>query len=1133
MPFVIPDAVIDMFYGTEMGNTEIGDFLLASVNEMVNSAIPTDVLAASGGAVSWLPSFNSFSEFNSSMKASTDLVEASTSSGPMGSQAVTLTQLTNLGMSLQKNLNISKSSAGSRRLWSAVIPASRALRPHIRSDRRAMVTNLTNVTCPSLPKTNSKHNVVSMTISLTPPPSLIAGLGLLDSTEMITLIDLAIVKSLALFKFSKRLSECTGSNLSVIFSSGMTSIAVVIGTQVLVKTAVSTKPASETLNTAIVYVIVGASLPVLMCCIVAWLWRLRCLVCVVRLKKRKPILLVLYEGRRDGLASAAAAALVAEATWRGSLSGWRVSAAPLDDSSLDARLVADAIIMLLAPNVQSEVGAPLICFVHVVADNTRDAQSAKVARAALDASASYEDATSGVLAVADLTSELESAVRTAASIDAPSLRPLRAWVAAMFARLDVLAVAAADAAAKPDEPPNALILVAEFVPRARRSLVLVCDPPLDSAATLADSTDITLGAALLATLLAEAARSDGGAIDGWHVIAAPLLIEDEAARSTRAAADIVLFCVGATTPMLRGDIGRLRLVAMTADARRVALTGDMSVAALNSINNDADNDTYNSGSDSDAAWANSRLLPFILSGKPAALLIRTVKMPHPPPHPSVVAKISAQPKPLPFPQRPSLLMILLPSSPRGSARAVARAVLAEASSAKDGEFGDGALSHWHVSVRNATDSSAVAVSARKESDIVFFIADYCEGGKTLGMALHVLDMGARNASDLRILSRLRDMSGEQLGMASAMPSTDDMYNYLNPSNDDDIDDSFAAALAGLSPSSDRAWVRANVIPTILACVATGATLFADFLPVSPAIPPLPKSLTQPVHMIRSPLPPPPLPPLPLPPLARSPSPLNDMPLQGRVARAPWGISMWKPKNREMDRFPREDAHVVSLVALRRPEASYPNPGDESWGSSASPVALTKERHQVSHPLRTRLDRARSPKEPTATTKSLSPPKSRQSLSPLKSPPPSMAPISSPNTQVQSRSPQFSEDVEESLVAAHAGVSHASFHASRSANIIPAIRASLPTPRAILPPPLPPPPPPVARSPSPMPFDLPIQGRVARAPWGISMWKPKNREMDRFPREDAHVVSLVALRGCLHAASDLSGCGRLAAEPTST
>ena len=54
------------------------------------------------------------------------------------------------------------------------------------------------------------------------------------------------------------------------------------------------------------------------------------------------------------------------------------------------------------------------------------------------------------------------------------------------------------------------------------------------------------------------------------------------------------------------------------------------------------------------------------------------------------------------------------------------------------------------------------------------------------------------------------------------------------------------------------------------------------------------------------------------------------------SRAPWGVAMWKPRNREKGRFPREDAFVVAIVGSLRPEAAHPAPGEKNWGRIASP-----------------------------------------------------------------------------------------------------------------------------------------------------------------------------------------------------
>ena len=359
-----------MFAGTDMGAA-----FLEALDDLFNSAMPPEAIAASGGARSWTPYFIGMNQYNSSMNATIALITASTQEGPLGMSETNVSTLNSFGMVLQK---IWTSESGT----ASVVVRRRRLA----ASQRKLAT--TNISC-ILPTANDKHGVTTLSIRFVPPAELVTTLGGgLDAfSEITTLINYAIAyDSPSMTAFSKLLANCTGSDLSVVLSAGKIEVVVEAAG---VTASISTEQISS--STLLYAAGFGGTAAGCFCCAALFFLCKR---------QRRPRLLVLFDNNAagGGLAAAAARVLVAEASICGSLHKWRTDSAPLCDDTIlkpvdskdvaALRAAADAIVVILAPSDkwQSSLTTLLCTVVSVDGTEAHQATNPRGVRHARDVS---------------------------------------------------------------------------------------------------------------------------------------------------------------------------------------------------------------------------------------------------------------------------------------------------------------------------------------------------------------------------------------------------------------------------------------------------------------------------------------------------------------------------------------------------------------------------------------------------------------------------------------------------------------------------------------------------------------------------------------------------------------------------
>jgi hypothetical protein len=916
---------MEMFFGTDLGAA-----FLEALDDLVNSAMPPEAVAGSGGAHSWMPSFTSMSQFNSSVLATSSLIAASTKEGSLGGMGATnISTLDTLGMVLRKqwsNASGTKVVGGRRRGLAAP------------QQQRMLATTSTICVVPSK---NESHDVTAITVTFMPPASLVAALGLNDPSEIATLINEAITSySTSMTVFTKLLANCTGSNLTVVLSAGKIKFV----TSSALNTVVPPSTGSNLLPYA--YGFGGSAAG---CCVCA------AVIFFCRRRRRPRKLLVLFDNNAAGgrLASAAARALVAETSFSGSsLYGWRIDMAPLlcdDDAILKPdvsdnvsalRAAADAIIVILAPNDKQKVScSPLMCTVMVAGgteahcmNSPSDARSArdtpKEAAHLVCATLLPQDAEAALVRLS-LSNSGNNSKWQATPVDSNALHK---WVECVFTDAIVKLVSptssffdSADWRHDISNGHKGLTLIVELMPPPIRTLIFVSDSPLTIGS---DTTRSTTADSIFNALTDE--TDDGGILAGWNVIASPLMLPPatrDAAVRARADADLVIFYItgGGDTfvkdilgtkarvpqpvrlrPLSNASLGAINAAALLEkDAALLSETplAPLRVASMSSLNK----------AGVLQSWAANYLAPIIPPSGQRAVFLATIA--------------------------PSLLLLHVPGTPHGPARAVARALRYEAVTV------GGSLVRWYVRSLAAVDASAVD---RAAADVIIFLVEHkdaLQAAASERMTLHSIEgMNARRLTDdiktddMNATAFARDQPfSTLLGTAVLLTSED---------NGDSLDGDRVSA-------HDRAWVKTHIIPRLPRVrVGQSLTLIADFSALPSAAPSTANDV-----VIRLP------PNLPVvlakPSTSRSPpksqSPPPTKPPQVPI-KMPWGLSMWKPRNREKGRFPREDAHVIALVSSRRPTSATPAPGQLSWGGAASPAALDATGAMTPHPLRTRSKR---------------------------------------------------------------------------------------------------------------------------------------------------------------------------------
>lgn len=226
IPFVLPDAVIDMF----LGDTALANELLSAVDAFANSALPASALStlgssggiSAGGAASWAPSITIMSEFNSSYEATARLlnnVHNTSAEEGNGLPALNTSLLDSLGLAIQRSWKkaASSSQAPARRaLGAATLRALAATaQPVLGSSNSTNATNSSSLSCRTSREVTYNRTVLFINVTLTPPYGVYAALGASSSQELLALLNQAVVASDSpLAMFSERLVNCTGSNAS-------------------------------------------------------------------------------------------------------------------------------------------------------------------------------------------------------------------------------------------------------------------------------------------------------------------------------------------------------------------------------------------------------------------------------------------------------------------------------------------------------------------------------------------------------------------------------------------------------------------------------------------------------------------------------------------------------------------------------------------------------------------------------------------------------------------------------------------------------------------------------------------------------------------------------------------------------
>ena len=915
-----------MFSGTDMGAA-----FLEAVDALVNSAMPPDALAASGGARSWKPSFTDMSQFNSSVTATQALITTSTKAGPLGMSATNESTLTTLGMVLRKKwTNITGIIALTRRRRLAA--SQQQHHRLLQTTTTSTTTIFGNITCISSPSAE-KNDVVALSVSFIPPPDLVAVLGLNAPSEIATLINDAIATySPSMNAFSSLVEICTGSNLTLVLSGGKSQEVLVVAAPISI---FSSTPSVVDL---IPYAAGFGSLAAVCCC---------CVILVFFCKRRRRRLLVLFDNNAVGgrLAAVAARALVSEASFSDStLYRWRIDMAPLcydDDAMLKPvdsdhvsalRAAADAIVVILAPIDKQQMScSPFMCTAMVVggseahcANTPSDARHArdtpKESTHLVCASLLPQDAETALVRLSSSSASSDTTQQQQQQETRAESNALHKWVECVFTDAIAKIITPTSFSDSSDwhygisKGQEVLTLIAELMPPPMRTLIFVSDsltlmPPSSSTTISSDVTRTGSGTgtadSIFSTLRGE--TKEGGILSGWNVIASPLMpppaTRDVTLRA-RADADLVLFYVAGGNDTFVEDSGsktrvpqpvRLHPLSIASlgatnaaslledDAALLVLSTPLRVASMSLL----------SKVGVSQSWAANYVAPLLPPLGQRAVLLATIA--------------------------PSLLLLHVPGTPYGPARTVARALRYEAVTV------GGSLVHWYVRSLAAADASAVDKAA---ADVIIFLVEHkdaLQAAASERMTLHSIEgMNARRLTDdiktddMNATALVRDQPFSKLLGTAVLLASEDKDNGDN----DHV------------PASDRAWVKTHIISRLpRARVGQSLTLIADFSALPATLPPQT------------------IPPVMPPPIPQVPSP--SMP----STRIPWGLSMWKPRNREKGRFPREDAHVVSLVASRRPSGIFPAPGQLNWGGVASPVALDATGAHIPHPLRTRSRRS--------------------------------------------------------------------------------------------------------------------------------------------------------------------------------